>query len=375
MLTKLERLKIKLPKVYAAYYGEDWKTQGDWLGRMCRHWCVLCGAASPFDHPVYFSDKKYNAQCFIGPNHNSGDTLRRWVHWEQTEDKRALWNPLNGYRRQSEWDDHGEAYYLSKDGPDLWYLLEIKVKGTFRVGMYFVNKDGHAGANRFRDYIISIYPSTYHSTQNLQITSENWHLISQQAELQTRTSTPLTSARIQNFWGGVYKQFIVKGQNSYFVKIDRNYSYNTILSAVMIDRMTGDKLPEELFGLPCMADVEYNPPEFPDHFYDNYGRRLLTLWNSLDAILERKNGINFQRKYKTAIYQAAIEYAQSDQQIAELATSFKWRLNQWDTQQRKEHVRIMKKGFNRLLELTPSLKNSIESQKYGVPDTIKNWER
>jgi hypothetical protein len=204
---------------------------------------------------------------------------------------------------------------------------------------------------------------------------DNWKLVSQQAELQIRAGTQLASTRVCNFWGGIHKQFIVQGENSYFIKIDRNYSYNAILSAVMIDRMAGDRLPEELFGIPCMADIEYNPPEIPDHFYDNDGRRLLILWNSLNSIFERKNGVIFQRKGRIAAYQAATEYAQRDQQIAELAHSLKWRLNQWDTQQRKEHDKIMKAGFNRLVELTPSLKKSIESQKQGVPDAIKNWER
>jgi hypothetical protein len=45
------------------------------------------------------------------------------------------------------------------DGPDMWYLLEIRNKGMFRIGMYFFNKDGHSGHNRLRDYLIEVYPS------------------------------------------------------------------------------------------------------------------------------------------------------------------------------------------------------------------------
>ncbi|MDR1484392.1 MAG: hypothetical protein LBT09_06175, partial [Planctomycetaceae bacterium] len=96
----------------------------------------------------------YTANSFIGPNATSDDTIRRWVHWIKTDNPKVLWDPFSGYRRQAEWDDHGEAYPLTKDGPDVWYLLEIKHDGIFQHGLYFFNKDGHDGANRIRDYIL-----------------------------------------------------------------------------------------------------------------------------------------------------------------------------------------------------------------------------
>jgi hypothetical protein len=35
----------------------------------------------------------------------------------------------------------------------------------------------------------------------------------------------------------------------------------------------------------------------------------------------------------------------------------------------------MKQGFEKLLEVTPSLRQSLEDQKKGVPDIFKDWPR
>jgi hypothetical protein len=370
MQAKLEKLNKPLPKVYAAYYGEDWKTQGDWMGRAFRDWAVLCGAVAPMNHPVYFSDHTYTVNDFIGPHHRQGDCVRRWVHWLKTDNPKSLWNPFNGYRRQSEWDDHGETYLWSMDGPDLWYLLEIHHAGTFRIGMYFFNKDGHTGANRVRDYMLEIYPA-----QHDWMSFRDWQKFSLHAEAQVRRSPPLAKSRMHDFWGGVYKQFLVTGPCNYYVKIDRNYSFNTIISAVMIDRLTGVPLQCEQYGIPCMAEVPYDPPPFPVSFSTPEGRGLLRFWKKLDSSYNKNGTMNLQRKYRIGVYQTSVELGKTDSEIKSLADSLKWRLNQWDDVQRQEHQKIMKQGFEKLLEVTPSLRQSLEDQKKGVPEIFKNWSR
>ena len=60
-------------------------------------------------------------------------------------------------RRQAEWDDHGEAYSMALDGPDVYCTLKIPA-GQFYLSLYDFNKDGHDGNNRFRDYRVSIRP-------------------------------------------------------------------------------------------------------------------------------------------------------------------------------------------------------------------------
>jgi hypothetical protein len=53
--------------------------------------------------------------------------------------------------------------------------------------------------------------------------------------------TELAHARIQDFWGGVYKRFLVRGPTKLTVQINRNDSFNTMLSGVMLDLV--DELP------------------------------------------------------------------------------------------------------------------------------------
>lgn len=48
----LTELKKPLPKIYAAYFDEDWKTKGNWLGRTTINWAIMCAGASPLDHEV-----------------------------------------------------------------------------------------------------------------------------------------------------------------------------------------------------------------------------------------------------------------------------------------------------------------------------------
>jgi hypothetical protein len=148
--------------------------------------------SAPLDRYVYHSRDFYDITGFIGLHHNANDDLRRWVYKLKTEDARAPYDPLNGYRRFAEWDDHGEAYAWSKDGPDLWYVVDIKHSGVFRLSMYFVNMDGHVGNNRFRDYLIEIYPSEKGCDLDRRT-------LGQYAESQTANVIPLVKSRVKYF--------------------------------------------------------------------------------------------------------------------------------------------------------------------------------
>jgi hypothetical protein len=365
MLTKLERLKIKLPKVYAAYYGEDWKTQGDWIGRTFRDWAILCAVTAPFDHPIYFNTEYYSVHEFIGPNYREkDDAIRRWIHWVKTDNPKTLYDPYYGYRRQAEWDDHGEAYPWSMDGPDIWYLLRIREPGTYKIGMYFFNKDGHNSNNRMRDYSVEIYPSlqNWKMTEWSQYKSSNWQKYSKYAESLVSQTSPLAKFRVRDFWGGVHKQFVVSGQGYYFVKIDRNYSFNTILSSVSIDRLHGEPTYEEKmkFGIPCLPATYYDPPPLPKVYETANGHRIGLLWKTLDDKYAVKGGIEMQRKNRIAAYQAAIAYSEEEENVKQLADALKWYLNQWDEYQRREWKAFMKRGHEKFLLRVPEQREAIE---------------
>jgi hypothetical protein len=83
-----------------------------------------------------------------------------------------------------------------------------------------------------RDYQIEIYPAALSPT----IQSE-WKKMSTYAENETRKNKPLVKSRVHEFWGGVHKSFVLSGNSSYIVKVDRNYAFNTIMSLVAIDRL------------------------------------------------------------------------------------------------------------------------------------------
>ena len=227
---------------------DDWKTEGEWQGRYGRYWIVLCANWSP-NNDVWGAgwDVQYDAR--IGPNHVGGDSMRYWIHWLATSENRSLeMSPtylhsrvLKGYttwdmnRRQSEWDDHGEAYSMSMDGPHLYCSLIVPA-GLFYLSLYDFNKDGHDGANRYRDYRVSIRAHPGLSPVAPQSRARTFYTIDgfdQQPEW--------ASGRIRDFWGGVYKRFLVRGPTNLTIEIKRNFSLNAILAGVMLDLV--DELP------------------------------------------------------------------------------------------------------------------------------------
>ncbi|MDR1478958.1 MAG: hypothetical protein LBJ00_08450, partial [Planctomycetaceae bacterium] len=370
MNNQLSKLTKPLPKTYATFYGEDWKTQGDWLGRTVHNWAVMCACVSPLDRNIRFTEAYYRVNSFIGPNATPDDTIRRWVHWLKTDNPKTLWDPLNGYRRQSEWDDHGEAYPLTKDGPDIWYLLEVKHDGAFKQGMYFFNKDGHGGMNRLRDYVIEIYPAKEAWKGDPYYT---WREHSKAAEQIARKMPPLAKSRVRDFWGGVYKQFMLT-RGFYYVKIRRNYSFNTIISAVMVERLQGNKtyaeglIPMVSHYLPSESRYKAIPPRFPQNIDSYEAWQVLVFWNNLDKIYAKVGGMAMQRKRRIAAYQKSVAMTQEDKKVFEpIVDSMKWRLNQWDEALRKEWREAMEAAFKNLYESNESVRKSIEEQKNGTP--------
>ncbi|MDR2641707.1 MAG: hypothetical protein LBC74_02815, partial [Planctomycetaceae bacterium] len=364
MQSKLDKLQSLLPKAYAEYYGEDWKTQGDWVGHYGRIHAIMCGAAAPFDHVFFRTYFVKSVYSFIGPNSKSDDTIRRWVHWLQTDNPKTMYSPIDGYRRQSEWDDHGEAYPVSLDGPDIWYHLYADLDGMFNISMYFFNKDGHDGNNRLRDYIIEVYhtPEKWGDPDNPQLVN---HRFAKLGEQLTRNTKPLIRTRVRDFWGGVHKTFTVRGVGNYMVKIDRNYSFNTIVSSVTIDRIAGKPRWSERVGLPTPMEVEYEPLSIPDEFISPLSEEAGNLWNRFEPATYKSRGQILYKPMLLPVLRAAIAAAPKDMPIEHydvtLAESLKWRLRQWNPKMRKEFNEAMIEGRKRF------------AKKY--PDEVRRQER
>ena len=232
---------------------DDWTTQGNWLGRYGRYWCALSAMISPYDYIWGAGKAPVSYAARLGPDAAPDDGLRYWVHSLYTNDARSLelpniyldsrikkglvkWdaNPdTQQYRRQSEWDDHGEDYPMTKDGPGVYVTLRVPV-GDYVLSLYNRNKDGHDGFNRARDYLVSVRP---HLKGNGLTDIADFE---QQPEW--------AASRWRDFWGGNWKRFAVRGPQELTVRLDRNYSFNTILAGVFLDEINEE--PEPYFEPP-----------------------------------------------------------------------------------------------------------------------------
>ena len=308
-------------KTEAAYFGEDWTTQGDWVGRYGRQYAVLCAAASPMDHISSWESDRYGARGKIGPNHPPGDNIRLWVHWVKTENPRSLYDPAVYYRRQSEWDDHGEAYPGSHEGPDLWVQIVVP-EGFHRVSLYIMNKDGHEGNNRHRDYLVDIKPNA----EDVAVADR---------------SPSLARCRVQAFWGGVYKQFVVKGPSRYQIKIAKNSSFNTICSPVLFDRIVGTPDPyAELAWPPFLTNTPYKPPEPPAAVSDPSVQDARAVWNALNDAPDRRGIVFADRHLRLNAYRAAL----GKQADAALLGNWRWKMFLWTEPDRREWREVMARG-------------------------------
>ena len=217
------------------FEGDDLNTGGNWLGRYGKSYAVLSAALSPLDYE-YVSDPEFKLGRYIGPNCTPDDTLRAWVHWKTTDQGRCLYAPSIGARRQAEWDDHGETYPLTHEGPDIWLRIQVPA-GVHRASVYLVNKDGHEWDNRFRDYLLEIKAARENYPMLPPTGKRSDYVVPDEVV----NSPSLLHARVKDFWGGVYKRFIVQGPGDYFLKISKNNSLNSLCSAVFLDKLRGPK--------------------------------------------------------------------------------------------------------------------------------------
>jgi hypothetical protein len=211
-------------------------------------------------------DVMYDAR--IGARYMPADSLRYWVHWLATKDNRCLemsptylhsrvlkklttWD-VN--RRESEWDDHGEAYPMSKDGPHIYCSLSIP-EGLFYLSLYEIDPNGHSTTARFRDYQISIRPNLWQTPAPHTANTTTWQSFYDISEFDQKPE--LAHARANDFYGGVYKRFLVRGPAKLTVQVNRNYSFNTILPGVMLDLV--DELPPPYFC--TRQEWEAKPPK------------------------------------------------------------------------------------------------------------------
>jgi hypothetical protein len=112
--------------------------------------------------------------------------------------------------------------YAALDIPEGWFVLSL----------YDFNKDGHQGPNRWRDYHVSVRARPQDVPQSSIDGWEKW--------------PELARSRIHDFRGGVWKRFLVRGPQNLTIEVNRNFSYNTVVAGIFLDRMA--EQPSPYFG-------------------------------------------------------------------------------------------------------------------------------
>jgi len=231
---------------WAVAIEDDWLTRGACFGRYGKYWCCLCGGMSSTDYIWSPGPDPVNYVKTVGPNtlNVKGEKVRNWIPGGFTDDKRSL--ELHGLycdyairkslttpdktHRVSEWDDHGEVYPAWLDGPDLYCSIQVP-RGLFCMSLYEMNKDGHTASNSNRHFTVSLRSHTPTSLRDMTTFDSEMEL---------------AHSAVENFWGGVYKRFLIKGPTSLTICIRRNGSWDTTLAGVMLDAV--DEQPSPYFA-------------------------------------------------------------------------------------------------------------------------------
>ncbi len=253
-LTELRQMLDDLNRLYSSETGavsavvtlpSDWSTCGDWQGRYGRYWMCFCALHAPMDFIWGTGAENVQYRVGVGPNRDDHDGMRFWIHWDYTDNPRCLEIPptyldcqvrkhrtsRSANRRQAEWNDNGMSYPTEKDGPHLYCHLTVP-EGVFVLSLYNMNKDGHQNKNRLRDYRVSIRD---------QVPGKPVFELDDFAE-----RPELAHARCRDFWGGEYLRFLVRGPRQLTIQVDRNYSFNAMVTGLMLDR--DEEYPEPYFG-------------------------------------------------------------------------------------------------------------------------------
>lgn len=336
----------------AVYLGEDWTTRGDWIGRYGRRFAMLCAMNAPRCDYVVDSDSDYRVAGMLGPHFRGQDALRHWIHWIKTEDVRSLYSPTIAIRRQSEWDDHGETYPMWFDGPDVWTAVRVP-GGAQKISLYFLNKDGHTGKNRLRDYLLEV--RQYESSLPEQVVFNSGEPRRRGLPLDIRSADltnvipcqVLARARVRDFWGGVYKTFAVQGPGVFYLRVARHGSFNAIVSGVLVEK--SDE-PFEEPAKPRIATrlhfdgVVYSPPDArtvtPEVFPSL--ARPLRLWTATQDICGYQGGAEALVVARCLAYRATL----ARQGPQELMDNWRWHLSVWDDAERLRFRETMMQAWS-----------------------------
>ena len=346
-LQRYELLPDDRPECWAQYLGEDWVTKGDWPGRYGARKQVLCAMNAPMSTRSWdggVSNSPITVNGGIGPHRSQGDSRRSWVDWEQADDNRDVLLQMEyGHRTQSEWNDNGEEYPRTFDGPDLWLTLIMYPETVYRLSLYFFNSNGRIGDNVERDFIIEVYGS-------------------KQGEdlADCMKKQPLCTARVADFAsGGVYKSFAMcagtrYGYPCFRVRLVRYGSLNVILNGIFLDRLFE---PQDVRVIPEEERIaeqgSYRAPRWYDCGTDELDGIAAVFYNEYFSAPETAWGISSMSLLRLAFYRYVRDNLPSRRTLAE---RLRWDAAIWTDADRTEFDAAMKEYQAEIREKYPDRK-------------------
>jgi hypothetical protein len=329
----LGKLSIKIADGSAFYLADDWQTQGDWIGRYGNGYVKLCGIGGDGSDHDYKLQAGFEVKVQAALYQEPPGEANPMVDDDAGDDLRTLYDPVSGHRRGGVDVDIGWGtgrYFDVNDGPDLWVSVQVP-EGIHRLSLYFVNsshdKFDNVGSafldscTKYRDYDLQLFPG------------EN-------KDGRIDINSPLARARVTDFWGGVYKQFLLGGPGSYVLRINRNRSFETRLQAVFLDRVAGP-LPDITGKLPGFSAIPYQPPAKPNPGNSKptpLTKAAVNLWSQLDDALGLRGAVALQMPFRIWCYRAAIAgHAPPD-----ILERWRWQISIWTAEDRKKFDDTMK---------------------------------
>lgn len=319
----------KPPDSIVGFYGTDWRTRGNWVGRYGDRFAVLYGMQSPDHHELIRSPDLHKiGPEQVGPHSNNAGPYR-YIQSLDSKNPSALYSPAIGKRRAAEINDggwQGNLYPPSWDGPDLWVPVEVPA-GTHRIALYFHNFPGHDGSDRFRDYVVHVKPF--------------------EADLaQANRTSDLAKARIKDFWSGGYLQFWVQGPGKFHLQISSGNSHVTILQAMLVDQIRAPDSPADLYAMPWMAGVRYvtekTPLPAPDENEVITAAR--ALWNGVEENASNRVVVEAAWVMRLQAYRAAAAAGASEA----LLSNWRWKLALWEESDEAGFENTMAVAFKKL---------------------------
>ena len=334
LVKQLGVFKNKLVPGTGMFIGDDWSTQGDWVGRYGNSYAMICGLEGP---GTYNGEEGFEVSIGVGP-HSKNEEITNHETDTKSSDRRFPYTPHTGFRSDVEVDDSSfsrESFTLDWEGPDLW--LDVTVpEGLHGVSLYFVNDDPQTddaetdqGQNKLRDY-------------DLQLLA--WAEDKDAVQL----SQPMARARVTDFYGGVYKQFVVAGPGRFIMRVGKNRSYVAKLHAIFIDRLAGKAGAHT--PVPGFDAKPYAAPVVAD--LHDAGATLSAahdLWAALDAAFDRPGVAGLQTPLRVWAYRAAA----SDKAPDDLLAAWRWQARIWTDGDREAFDKAMKLAYKGWSEKNP----------------------